>query len=86
MGWGELATCGVDVRVCRGDHETILEEENVGEAAEELKDVLERLSPNGTANALVARSEDRQLTRTAPGDAIDPNPIPCVPISPSVAL
>jgi len=86
MGWGELATCGVDVRVCRGDHETILEEENVGEAAEELKDVLERLSPNDTANALVARSEDRQLTRTAPGDAIDPNPIPCVPISPSVAL
>jgi thioesterase domain-containing protein len=43
MGWGDLASGGVTVRVCPGDHESILEEENVGRVARELKDILENL-------------------------------------------
>ena len=43
MGWGELAAGGVDVHVCPGDHESILEEENVGYVAGELRRVLQRI-------------------------------------------
>ncbi len=41
MGWGSFAGGGVSVKVCPGDHESILEEENVAHAARELKAVLD---------------------------------------------
>jgi thioesterase domain-containing protein len=40
MGWEGFAAGGVFVRTCPGDHETILEEENVEHTARELKAVL----------------------------------------------
>jgi thioesterase domain-containing protein len=40
MGWGSLAAGGVDVRICPGDHESILEEENVAYTATQLQAVL----------------------------------------------
>ena len=40
MGWGSLAAGGVEVRICPGDHESILEEENVAYAARQLQAVL----------------------------------------------
>jgi thioesterase domain-containing protein len=40
MGWGSFAAQGVTVRICPGDHESILEEENVGTTARELETVL----------------------------------------------
>jgi thioesterase domain-containing protein/acyl carrier protein len=43
MGWGSFAAGGVVVRTCPGDHETILEEENVSHTARELKAVLRSL-------------------------------------------
>ena len=44
MGWGELADGGVSVHVCPGDHESILEDDNVSQVARELKRVLEEIS------------------------------------------
>ncbi len=41
MGWGAYAAGGVTVRVCRGDHESILEQENVEDAARHLRTILE---------------------------------------------
>ena len=43
MGWGSFARGGVEVRVCPGDHESILEEENVADTARELATVLDNL-------------------------------------------
>jgi thioesterase domain-containing protein len=40
MGWGSFAAGGVTVKICRGDHESILEEENVAFTAQQLKAVL----------------------------------------------
>ena len=40
MGWGSFASEGVTVRICPGDHESILEEENVETTARELEIVL----------------------------------------------
>jgi thioesterase domain-containing protein len=40
MGWGSYARGGVEVRICRGDHESILEEENVAYTARELAAIL----------------------------------------------
>jgi thioesterase domain-containing protein/acyl carrier protein len=40
MGWGSFAAEGVTVRICPGDHESVLEEENVGATARELEIVL----------------------------------------------
>jgi thioesterase domain-containing protein/acyl carrier protein len=40
MGWGSFAAEGVTVRICPGDHESILEEENVGTISRELEVVL----------------------------------------------
>ena len=44
MGWGSFATDGVTVRICPGDHESILEEEHVGTTARELEIVLTKAS------------------------------------------
>lgn len=41
MGWGSFAAQGVMVRTCPGDHESILDQENVAHTARELKAVLE---------------------------------------------
>jgi thioesterase domain-containing protein len=43
MGWGAYAAGGVLVKICPGDHETILEEENVPHTAGELAAVLKEL-------------------------------------------
>jgi thioesterase domain-containing protein len=40
MGWGSFVTDGVTVKICPGDHESILEEENITATARELKAVL----------------------------------------------
>jgi hypothetical protein len=50
MGWGGFAEGGVLVKTCPGDHETILEEENVGRTARELSRLLaddDRPRPEG---------------------------------------
>ncbi len=44
MGWGGFARGGVEVRICPGDHESILEEENVPQTARELASILNDLS------------------------------------------
>lgn len=41
MGWGSFAAGGVTVKICRGEHESILEERNVADVAQQLKGVLE---------------------------------------------
>jgi thioesterase domain-containing protein/acyl carrier protein len=43
MGWGSFAGGGVEVRICPGDHESILEEENVPQTARELASILRDL-------------------------------------------
>jgi thioesterase domain-containing protein/acyl carrier protein len=43
MGWGSFAAGGVEVRICPGDHESILEEENVPETARKLSAILDKL-------------------------------------------
>jgi thioesterase domain-containing protein/acyl carrier protein len=43
MGWGSFARGGVEVRICPGDHESILEEENVARTAQELEVILTEL-------------------------------------------
>lgn len=83
MGWGELATGGVDVQVCRGDHESILEEENVREVASHLSQVLERL-PVSRADELLSHSKEPQPGRPE-SNSLGCNAIACVPSSPSVA-
>jgi thioesterase domain-containing protein len=50
MGWGGFAAKGVLVRICPGDHESILEEENVSHTARELRAVLEDLQPPGVSS------------------------------------
>jgi hypothetical protein len=50
MGWGGFAAKGVLVRICPGDHESILEEENVGHTAGELRAILEDLQPPGVSS------------------------------------
>jgi thioesterase domain-containing protein len=47
MGWGRFARGGVEVRICRGDHESILEEQNVGHTARELEAILKELDNRG---------------------------------------
>ncbi len=54
MGWGAYAAGGVTVRICRGDHESILEEENVRDAAQHVRTILERIQ-NGPAEKLKLR-------------------------------
>ncbi|HLH55808.1 MAG TPA: thioesterase domain-containing protein [Verrucomicrobiae bacterium] len=43
MGWGNLVTSGVSVRICRGDHESILDSENVLDAARHIKAALDQI-------------------------------------------
>jgi thioesterase domain-containing protein/acyl carrier protein len=45
MGWGSYAKGGVEVRICPGDHESILEEENVSQTARELGSILNSPGP-----------------------------------------
>ena len=53
MGWGSFAAKGVLVRTLPGDHESILEEENVACTARELRLVLGEIEkPNGHSLAL----------------------------------
>jgi thioesterase domain-containing protein/acyl carrier protein len=65
MGWGDLATGGVDVHVCRGDHESILEEENVGEVANRLKQVIANVAVKAPANESLSHSTEVSLSRAA---------------------
>jgi thioesterase domain-containing protein len=44
MGWSSFAAGGVEVRICPGDHESILEEENVPHTARELAGILEAMN------------------------------------------
>jgi thioesterase domain-containing protein len=44
MGWGSFAAGGVEVKICPGDHESILEEKNVPHTARELAGILETLN------------------------------------------
>jgi thioesterase domain-containing protein/acyl carrier protein len=44
MGWGSFAAGGVEVKICPGDHESILEEENVPHTARELASILDELN------------------------------------------
>jgi thioesterase domain-containing protein len=56
MGWGSFATGGVTVKICPGDHESVLEEENVAHTARELKAVLdEAQNPFEIANTMDER-------------------------------
>jgi thioesterase domain-containing protein len=41
MGWGELVRGGVEVRICPGDHATILEPLNIAETARQLEAALQ---------------------------------------------
>lgn len=41
MGWGELARGGVEVRMCPGDHASILEQQNVTLTARQLENALQ---------------------------------------------
>lgn len=84
MGWGDLAAGGVEVRVCRGDHESILEEQNAGEVARELKRVLEGMSfEAGNADG-IARAEEAALNPGA-SDCLDRDAMACLPSAASVA-
>jgi thioesterase domain-containing protein len=50
MGWGSFAAGGVVVKTCPGDHESILEQQNVGSVAEKLQSILdavEAVEPQG---------------------------------------
>jgi hypothetical protein len=43
MGWDDFVTGNITVKICRGDHETILEEENVGFTASQIRGTLDRI-------------------------------------------
>jgi hypothetical protein len=43
MGWGSFASGGVSVRICQGDHESILEEENAHDAAWHVRAILDEV-------------------------------------------
>jgi thioesterase domain-containing protein len=77
MGWDTFAAGGVAVRTCPGDHETILEEENVAHTARELKAVLAELeSPRNEICNDRTRSTDRLAS------PLNVGPItPCAPPS-----
>jgi thioesterase domain-containing protein len=63
MGWGAYAA-GVLVKICPGDHETILEEENVGQTARELTAVLNEIDCPSN-HALAAQSSAHAAAPTA---------------------
>jgi hypothetical protein len=78
MGWGEFARGGVSVRVCPGDHESILEEENVAEVARELNCVLRDLLPGGKINSPIDRASITNTSATA-ATLANPNTLVCIP-------
>jgi thioesterase domain-containing protein len=51
MGWGGFARRGVTVKMCRGEHESILENEHVDSAAAHIKAALEEAQNSGTFKA-----------------------------------
>jgi thioesterase domain-containing protein/acyl carrier protein len=64
MGWGSYVTGGVEVKICPGDHETILEEENVPQTARELASILSQLntpSQGFASDKIILPSRDRTL-------------------------
>ena len=44
-GWGRFLKGGVEVEVCPGNHQTLLEEPNVRVMARKLRDAMDRASP-----------------------------------------
>ena len=68
MGWGNFAAEGVTVKICRGDHESILEEANVGFTAEQLKTVLaEAQSSKGLSRAASEKNQEPLQTAAPSG-------------------
>ena len=65
MGWGSFAGGGVSVKVCPGDHESILEEENVAHAARELKAVLDEAQNLNQTVTNVASEKTRPFPELA---------------------
>src|SRR5205823_2513299 len=53
MGWGPYAAGGVRVKVCPGEHETILEEGNAAHVARELKAILAEMQKSPTEPSAV---------------------------------
>lgn len=52
MGWNDFAAGGVTVKICRGDHESILEERNVADTARQLKVVLAEVQTRNTGRPI----------------------------------
>jgi thioesterase domain-containing protein len=60
MGWGNFASEGVTVKICRGDHESILEEKNVAYTAHQLKAVLGEVhQPNSLFGQMRGKKHER---------------------------
>jgi thioesterase domain-containing protein len=68
MGWGGYAKGGVLVRVCPGDHQSILEEANVSSTAAKLKTVLDPLN-HTSDSALPPQSKQQDSPETLLIDA-----------------
>lgn len=49
MGWGDFVSGNITVKTCRGDHASILEEENVAFTACQVKAALDEIQKSGTA-------------------------------------
>lgn len=62
MGWDSFAADGVTVRICRGEHESILEEQNVADVAQKMKDILEDTHRGHIAQTQTTRSRALQLS------------------------
>jgi thioesterase domain-containing protein len=78
MGWGSFAAKGVLVRICPGDHESILEEENVGNTARELKAVLAHFQFGESAKPKKSLSITRNPPASIPSVAPTGNATPTV--------
>ena len=62
MGWYGFAAGGVTVKICHGDHESILEERNVAYTARQLKAVLAEVQNQNTGRPkLVFKTKDESL-------------------------
>jgi thioesterase domain-containing protein len=72
MGWGGFATGGVDVKICPGDHESILEEENVSHTARELAEILDNSSQPENGSDTAAFGHDPRLR---PANSASPAPV-----------
>jgi thioesterase domain-containing protein len=65
MGWGSFAGGGVTVRLCRGDHESILEEENAGYTARCLQAVLDEMHQQKNGVEVVESKKNWELLQVA---------------------